>query len=74
MIEASKLLRKINRAALQDLEDYIISQGMEPLPGDYKKNRGKIFTKKILILYRTSQRRRQTVVKNARRGKKIASF
>ena len=28
MYEAAKLMRKINRAALQDLEDYIICQGM----------------------------------------------
>ena len=39
MIEASKILRKINRAVLQDTEDYIIAQGMEPLPADYKLNR-----------------------------------
>jgi len=39
MITASKLLRNINKAVIQDLEDYIIAQGMEPLPGDYKKNR-----------------------------------
>lgn len=29
MIEASKILRKVNRAVLQDLEDYIICQGMQ---------------------------------------------
>jgi hypothetical protein len=29
MIEAAKLLRRVNRAVIQDLEDHIIGQGMQ---------------------------------------------
>jgi len=36
MIEAMKILRTINRAALQDLEDFIIAQGMQATRRDYK--------------------------------------
>jgi len=39
MINASKLLRNINKAVIQDLEDHIIALGMEPLPNDYKIDR-----------------------------------
>jgi len=39
MLVSSVKLRDINTAVLQDLEDYIIAQGMEPLPSDYNKNK-----------------------------------
>jgi hypothetical protein len=43
MLKTAVTMRKINKAVLQDLEDYIIAQGMEPLPSDYNKNKSNFF-------------------------------
>jgi hypothetical protein len=41
VVETAKMLRKINKAALQDLEDYIIVQGMEATLEEVRENRRK---------------------------------
>ena len=41
VLETSKLLRDINQAVIQDLEDYIIAEGITSSAKEFKKNRGK---------------------------------
>ena len=43
MIEASKYLRDINKAVIQDLEDFIIAQGMEATRSEFM-NKGTILS------------------------------